>query len=64
MVNSLGIGDTNDVDEVGVVETVMDTRLHKNGARQDIEDIMRLIRMMLLYEDKNAVLITERVTIA
>lgn len=40
LVNNLGIGDTNDVDEVGVVETVMDIRLHKNGARQDIEDII------------------------
>lgn len=30
LVSTLGIGDTNDVDDVGAVETVMDTRLQKN----------------------------------
>lgn len=30
LVNTLGIGD-----EVGAVETIMDTRLQKNEARQD-----------------------------
>jgi len=62
LVNSLGIGDTRDMDEVGAVET-MDTKLQKNGARQDkmlnrVRNI-RLMRMILLYEDKNATLITE-----
>jgi len=50
------------MDEVGAVET-MDTKLQKNGARQDkmlnrVRNI-RLMRMILLYEDKNATLITE-----
>lgn len=68
LVNSLGIGDTKDIDEVEAVETIMDTRLQTNGARQDkmlnsVRNI-RLMRMILLYEDKNAMLITEWVTIA
>ncbi len=40
LVNTSRLGDTNDVEEVGAVETVMDTRLQKNGARQDIANIV------------------------